>query len=411
VSELRDYQNRAVRDVSSLWARRILRPLCVMPTGAGKTRVAIDLTIRLFKISPNMKVLFLCPWRQLVIQCADRFREFGLEADAVVGGRKAKGAPICVATVQSAIRRKLETPDLIIVDEAHRAPARQCRTLLRRYPTAKVLGLTATPIRLDGKALGSVFDTIVEPISMQELINRRFLVPFKGYGPPRHVDLSGVRRSKKTKDYSSRGLSKAMTRGAVVGDAVSQWKRLARGRPTWTYCCSVAHAEAVTQAYNDAGIPCAIMTGKTGLRKRAEIFEDLLAGKLKVVANVAVLLEGIDCPPVSAVQCLRPTLSECLWRQMVGRGARGGVPGKTDCLILDHAGNLARHGFPHTPRAWSLDGKGSTDDPLGKEISKVTECPACGVLHPVGESHCSSCGFAWLPVVLPGQLEPIRMTR
>jgi superfamily II DNA or RNA helicase len=353
------------------------------------------------------KVLFLAPWRQLVYQAHERLSEHDIPAGILMGARKpGPDDRVHVASIQTASRRDLGDYPIVVVDEAHRALARNCRRILEKFPRAKVLGLTATPIRLDGQRMDVLFDTLFESATHSELVRQGFLVPMVVFGRDDLPNLRGVRVERMTRDYAPRALANRMGDEKLLGDALSEYSRLAIGQPAWVYCCTIKHAEEVAARYNKAGFSADVMTGSTSATKRREMLEKMDAGELRIIANCAVLTEGVDYPPLKVIQLLRPTLSLSLHLQIIGRACRT-APGKSRAIILDHAGNFARHGFADEARDWLAEGRKQKKQSRGSQANKqsrVKKCPACQRLVPVSARRCPHCGYEWLPKTKPGKL-------
>lgn len=402
---LRPYQKQAKRAVQGAWSRGKRAPLLRMPTGSGKTTVVAHL----IKDYPSKNCLFLCPARELVNQGVKRFREHGIPAGAMMGRQRPKsGETVHVATVQTAINRDLGDYALIVIDEAHHAVAKQCKTLLAKYPKANLLGITATPIRLDGKGLGTIFDELLDPIELQTLIDSGWLVPLKVFAPTKPVNLSKVKVDRKKRDFATHSLMKHYATPKLVGDAVEHWRRYAEHRPTFVYCCSIVHAESTAELLRAAGIKTGVITGETGKTARAELFKAMQGGELTALCNVGVLTEGVDFPRLGCIMLLRPTLSKALHFQILGRGHRT-APNKRDCIILDHADNFRRHGFPEEPQKWSLAGVRNQASRGFRKVTepKAIECPNCGALIPVLSVECPNCGKSILPLTGTGVLREI----
>jgi superfamily II DNA or RNA helicase len=401
--DLRMYQQGAIQMIEGAWRRGKRAPVLVMPTGSGKTTVLAHL-LRKRRERP---VLFLCPWRQLVFQGAERFEQHHLPTGILMGSRKPQeGQTVHVASIQTAARRKLGDYSLVVVDECHRAVSRSCLALLDKYPNAKLLGLTATPVRLDGKPLSRAFDELLEPVSVQRLIEMKHLVPPRVYAPPEKLDLSKVRYSRIKRDYASGSAGKAMSKPKLLGDAIAHWRKHANGRATFIYCCNVDHADHVCETFNRAGIVTEQIDGSTSKTARAEIFERLALGTTCCVTNIGVLTEGVDFPKLRCQILLRPTLSMGLHLQIIGRGLRPSA-GKGDCIVLDHADNFRRHGFPQDERRWSLKGRKKQTKPRKGQPPKAKQCPKCKAMVPPSTYHCPHCDHVWLPGVLPGTLSPL----
>lgn len=402
MQSLRPYQQRIVEAVFNHW-RTKRAPVIVAPTGSGKTTILAHILRRF----PSKQVLFLCPWRKLVYQGYDRLDEHDLPAGILMGERHPDtGQTVHVASIQTAIRRDLGQYDLIVVDEAHRALARQCFDLLNKYPRAKLLGMTATPIRLDGKPLANAFDGLIDLVSVKDLIGQGYLVPHKIYGPPHPIDTSAVTIDYKTRDFRPDSLAHVMRSRILYGDAAEAYKTKGEHRPAFLYACNLAHANDILKHFTEnARIESAIISGETPTTERERLFQAIRDRSLRVLINVGVLTEGVDVPEVSCVIVCRPTLSMGLWLQMLGRGSRPAT-GKTNCVVLDHADNTRRHGFPDEDRPWSLQGRpnqASKGQRLGFK-PKAKKCPECGLMVPVQTTTCPQCGYLWLPHTKPGAL-------
>jgi len=363
-------------------------PLLALPTGAGKTVVVA----KLIADHGRDRVLFLVPWRELAFQACARLLDRGLDAGVLMGSRSPHGERITVATVQTAARRTLADYSLIVIDEAHRAIARQCLALLDHYPKARMVGITATPRRHDGRALSRAFDRLILGASTRELIDAGVLSPWIVYGPQVPIDLAEVRIDPKARDYHAGDLGRATARPKLYADALREWGKHARGRPCAVYCVNLAHAGAIADTYRAAGVRLAVIDAGTPDRERHQAFTDLRDRRLDALVNVAVLTEGIDLPELEVLQVLRPTLSQTLWRQILGRGARR-APGKVACVVLDHADNTRRHGWPDKEPDWSLDGRQNWNlEAAKKPHPEIRQCPRCGRLLDASISSCPECG-------------------
>jgi len=278
-------------------------------------------------------------------------------------------APVQVASIQTLIRRELPPADLLIIDEAHRAISRGYMTLAQNYPRAVILGLTATPERLDGKGLDHLFDDMVVVETVPGLIDRGFLVKPRCYIGPA-ADTSAVKT--KRGDYDEAQLAAASDTPKLVGDIVANWQRLANGRKTAVFAVNVEHARHIANEFWAAGVPAATLVGTTPKAERAAILADWRGGAITVVTSVMILVEGFDFPELECLILARKTQSVSLYLQAAGRVLRP-APGKTDALILDHADCVRMHGPPHIHREWSLEGaKGKS-----REVGELFDCPRC----------------------------------
>ena len=292
-----------------------------------------------------------------------------------------------------------------VLDEAHHAPARTYRWILEQYPGAAVIGLTATPCRGDGRGLGGIFDTLVEGPQVAELIALGFLVPTKVFAP--YVpDLAGVRVERG--DYVEKQLAERMDQHHLVGDITSTWLRLGKGRPTVVFATSVSHSVHIRDQFRSTGVLAEHIDGTTPAEDRDAILALLAAGKIDVVTNCAVLTEGWDSPSTACIIIARPTRSLGLFRQMVGRALRP-FPGKSDALVLDHAGATFEHGFVEEPVAWTLspDRRAVSPAQIARSLGHaplLTTCPECSGVRRQGRP-CPCCG--WRPQPKPVAVEMV----
>jgi superfamily II DNA or RNA helicase len=342
---LRPYQVEAVARIDAeLAANRAT--LLLLPTGCGKTIVFCEVIRR--AVARGERALVLAHRGELLDQAAAKLRAAGI---ARVGVEKAEqradGEPVVVASVQTLRGRRLAeiAPDafgLVVVDEAHHAPAKGYRAVLRHFSAAKVLGVTATADRLDGKGLGAVFDSVAYEYSIRDAIRQGYLAPIAAKRV--HVegmDLSRVRTL--AGDLNQGDLARALMSERCVREIAHPLCELAGDRKTVVFAVNVAHAEAVTAVLNSQRRSCARwLSGDISDAERRQVLADYRAGRFQFLANCALLTEGWDEPSVSCVAIARPTMSRALYTQMVGRGTRL-YPGKRDLLVLDFVGNSGRH--------------------------------------------------------------------
>lgn len=261
-----------------------------------------------------------------------------------------------VGSIVSALRHGPKSSDLLIIDEAHRAAAKTYLEILAKYNTARILGLTATPLRTDGRGLCEVFQSIVEGPSIRDLITAGYLVPCRAFEAP-DAALAALSRVKKVRgDYEPRELSKVMNRPRLVGNIVREYLKNSSGQRAVAFAVNVEHSRALEKAFLRKGIRAIHIDGRASEGCREAALRALAAGEIDVLCNVNLFTEGWDCPAVSCIIMARPTASLTLFLQSVGRGMRL-CEGKKELIVLDHAGNIARHGYPdELPRdPWSLE--------------------------------------------------------
>lgn len=368
-------------------------PLVVAPCGSGKGTLITFIVNS--AVSKGHHVIFAVHGKSLVTDMSERITKLGIPHGVLMGGeRRERWHKVQVASIDT-LHRMAHPPQatLIIVDEAHMSMSPTWRKTLGCYPKARVIGATATPIRMDGKGLGrltgGLFDSMVIGPSEQELIDMGFLVRSRVLAPP----MPDIKSVKKTAgDFNQKQLAQVCDKTKLIGDIVEHWKRHAAGRKTAAFGVDQAHAHHIMEQFLAAGISWAYVDAMTPQSQRAEIWRDLDHGSLMGVSSVGCISVGWDHPAVSCLVSARPTASLGLWRQTLGRGSRP-HPGKQDFLVLDHSGNTHRHwpyGLFESPPEWSLDGaaiKDSKDKP-----PQVRTCKACYATFAAGPKVCPYCG-------------------
>ncbi|MGC9239966.1 MAG: DEAD/DEAH box helicase, partial [Acidithiobacillus sp.] len=358
------------------------------PTGAGKTIIAS--AVIQSAVERGSKVLFIAHRKELIDQASRKLDDFGIDHGVVMAShwRRRPHHPVQVASIQTLTRREIPEADLIIVDEAHLSLAKSYLDVLTKRPRAVVLGLTATPVRADGKPLSAVYHDIIHVSDVAQLIRMGFLVRPRHYAPER-PDLTAI--GVKGGDYDEAQLSVAVDRPDLVGNIVSHWRSIANGRTTAVFAVNIRHSQHIVAQFQAAGIRAEHVDGTTPKWQREQILKRFASGETTVVSNVGVFTEGYDNPRISAVVLARPTLSLALYIQMAGRGLRID-DGKRDCIVLDHAGCAHAHGFIDEEREWSLH---TTKKKRGetKREAPVRTCDHCYAAYPAAARACPECGY------------------
>lgn len=394
--------------------------LFVMPTGSGKSIVIAELLKR-FQPSETNRVLIVSHVREIVEQ--DEAAVLRHVPDASVGvccaglRRREHGRPITIATVHSMFRsHMLANVRLVIVDEAHLIPAADAsmyRKLLRRVALCAdgrrlvpVLGFSATPYRLDSgylhKGEDALFDRIAYEAPLPALIRQEILSPLTT-APVKGVDFSGLRKGKNdlvVKEYThaADGVWQKETWSCVdqcVALAAQRKKLLVFG-------CSIRHAKAIVDAFVARGRNAVALHSEMTVADRREAISAYRNGEAGVLVNVNILTTGFDAPDIDCIVLLRPTLSTGLYVQMVGRGMRRS-PGKTDCLLLDFAGNIERHGS-----LGDIDVQHKEKREAGGRPPGTKECPDCATEALNWQSQCAMCGHLYAEIrEQPSMLDPM----
>lgn len=383
------------------------RVILTAPPGMGKTRCSKWIlgasANREVKENQSGKSLFCVHRRGLVQNATDSFHEEPRLPHGVImsGVQSAMGHSVQVASIDTLLSWFVEsegytsniTFDLIVWDEAHSHHPKFARFLkyhdARRkelgQPPAFVIGLTATP---QAKGLADVYKEIVQGPSTQWLIDNGFLSPFR-YFRATTGQLDKLKKSS-TGDFTKDSEAAAMD--GLAGDLVRDWKKYAEGRPTVGFFPRRSHAQEAMGLLEAAGVRVAYVDGETRDETRKRIFWELNEHRLDYICNVQVIERGTDIPRIGCVQLCVAIGSVVRFLQMVGRGSRI-HPEKADCLVLDHGGNIHRHGFFEDEHAWTLDI--TTKDPGEQGTRPTIECPNCSAIYRGGK--CRSCGYEPTP--------------
>jgi DNA repair protein RadD len=407
VTILREYQQRAIDQLYDWFAAgNDGNPCLVLPTGSGKSHIIAALCKDALQKWPETRVLMLTHVKELIEQNAEKMRQhwpgapMGIYSASM--GKRQLGEPITFAGIQS-VRKKsalLGHTDIIIIDESHLVGHKDeggYRTLIAELktinPALRVIGFTATPYRLGHGLITdkpAIFDALIEPVSIEELIHKGFLCPLRSKLTKSGFDVSGVH--KRGGEYIEAELQAAVDTDALNDAVVSEIIARAGERKSWLiFCAGIHHAQNVCDTLVREGVTAECVTGNTSKSERTRILREFKAGKIKAVTNANCLTTGFDAPNIDIVALLRPTLSPGLYVQMAGRGMRP-AQDKTDCIVLDFAGVVETHG-PITavnPPAKKGDKVGEAPVKTCDECHEIVHlsclvCPACGAPFPAPE--------------------------
>ena len=389
--KLREYQEKIIY-LARHALKKYRKILIQAPTGAGKTAITVHMMS--VAASQGKRAIFIVHQKELLTQTSNALWRQSLEHGQIASGRMVSKLPVQVASVQTLVNRlaEYEEPDLIIIDEAHRSNSASYKKVVDAWPNAFLIGLTATPQRTDGKALGEMFNDIVRGPEIRWLIDEGFLADYVVFAPSIGIDVSDVGSS--MGDFNKKELAEVTDTPTITGNAVDHYKKLANGKRCVVMCVNLEHARNVAASYNAAGIPAESIEGNMTQAEREKIIDRFKSGETLVVTNVQLLIEGVDIPAIEVVQWLRPTQSLIVYMQGNGRGLRPSE-GKDRLIILDHVGNTHKHGLPCETREWSLEGKKK-----GKRKAKdddepdvqVQQCMKCYAVFQPGPDNCPMCG-------------------
>ena len=401
---LRPYQQAAIDGIYDYFGGEIGNPLVVIPTAGGKSLVMARFIEGVLKAFPDQRILVVTHVRELIEQNHGELIRLWPEAPAGIysAGLKQRNisARILFAGIQSIHRRVYDVQqcDLVLIDEAHLIP-RSSNTMYRRFldglkrlnPLLKVIGFTATPYRLDSGLLhegdGAIFTDIAFEVSVRDLIDQGYLSRLVSKLMSTQLEVAGV--GTRGGEFIARELHAAVDRKAITQAAVAEIVAYGETRRSWlVFCSGVEHAEHVRDAIRAHGITCETIVGETPSAERDALIEAFKRGEIRCLTNANVLTTGFNAPGVDLIAMLRPTKSAGLYVQIVGRGCRL-APGKSDCLILDFAGNIARHG-PIDAIKPKRPGEGDGEAP-------VKVCPDCASIVHAAVRVCPDCGHVFPP--------------
>lgn len=386
---LRPYQQQLITDIRLQYQLGHKRVLAVLATGGGKTVCFSHIAQQAAR--KGNRVCVLVHRQELLDQAS---RAMPMPHGCIRANRSMDlSHAVQVASVQTLARRlHLIPPDffqLLVVDEAHHTNAGTWRKVIEHCSSAHLLGVTATPCRTDGRGLGEWYQAMVQGPSAQWLTDNGYLANARVLAPP-GFDAKGLR--KQMGDYAPKEAEQRV--GTIMGDIVGHYRKHLSGQTAIAFCCSVAHAEAVAALFTSHGIAAASIDGTMSSEQRSELLTALGTGRLKVLTSCALIGEGVDVPSVGGCILLRPTQSEALHLQMIGRCLR--PSGSKVAVVLDHVGNTLRLGHHLEQRDWSLDGIRKRDR---EAAPSVKVCPVCFAANPANAQVCVECRHEFRPEV------------
>jgi DNA repair protein RadD len=401
MKKLRPYQQETIDSLLQYFAEMVGNPLIVLPTGSGKSLVLAYFIRWIFEQWPDSRVMVLTHRRELLEQDSDELRELWPEAplsfwSASIGEKRV--SPIIFAGIGSVYRRAAEMGgiELIFIDEAHLVPTKGFGMYLRfiaelkQYnPYVKVIGLTATPYRLDHGLLidgKHIFTHHCYEADIRKLIEDEYLLPLRPKKPDGQIDMSGVH----VKNHEFVAAEMEAAAMEVVDAALDEVIRYGTKRKSWLlFCSGIGHAEVVKSKLIDRGVDTEIVIGETPTAQRESTIKRFKHGSLRALVNVNVLTTGFNSPPVDMIALLRATMSPSLYVQMLGRGMRPSPEtGKTDCLVLDFGGNIEMHG-PIDQVHLNVHKRKSGN----KKKAPVKTCPNCQALVASATKACPDCAY------------------
>ena len=405
---LRPYQQAAIDQLYAWFESNTGNPCLVLPTGSGKSHIIAALCKNALQNWPETRILMLTHVKELIEQNSEKMRQhwpnapLGIYSAGI--GRRELDEPITFAGIQSVRNKadKIGHVDMIIIDECHLVSHKDeggyrtlIAALLKNNPQLRVIGLTATPYRLGHGLITdkpAVFDALIEPVSIEQLIFQGHLAPLRSKVTKAVLDVTGVH--KKGGEYIESELQAAVDTSANNQAAVTEIVQLAGERRAWLiFCAGVKHAENIAAVLQAEGVTASCVTGDMSKAQRERILKEFKAGKIQALTNANVLTTGFDYPDIDLIGMLRPTMSASLYVQMAGRGMRPKSAAK-ECLVLDFAGNVSRHGPITNVTPPKKKGEGTGEAP-------IKLCPECSEIVHMSVRECPACGFAFPPPAPP----------
>lgn len=389
--ELRPYQSNSIDGLISSIRKGSKCVLLQAATGAGKTIIASSMTQR--AVNKGSKVLFIAHRKEIINQTSEKLHGFGIKHGVIMAGHSgySPSLPVQLASIQTLSLRHKPDADLVIIDECHLSVSASFQKIIEHYKGSVIIGLTATPIRLDGRGLGEIYSDMVQVVPMRQLIDDGHLVQPRVFAP----FMPDLKKFKTVRgDYDAAQVADEMDKSVITGDIVKHWQQHAFERKTICFASSIAHSQHIVDCFTDAGISARHLDGTTPAALRDKTMQEWRDGKFHVLSNMGLFIEGLDVPAASCCILARPTQSLTIYLQAVGRVMRPSA-GKIDCIILDHSGLTHTHGLVDEDRDWTLDGKKKKSRKGESEKApSVTVCGSCfaaysRIAHP---DACPECG-------------------
>ena len=390
---LRPYQSELKQSVRNKYLEGFRAPVLTAPVGAGKTVIFAD--IARTASQRKSRICIIVHRVELLRQASDKLKQSHLPHGLIKAGiQPMYHLPVQVASIQTLVSRLSKIPpfDLLIIDECHRALAESYLRVFKAMPNARLLGVTASPIRGNGDGLGDVFDCMVEGPSVQELIDMGYLAKPVIYAPPSGFSTDGLKTI--AGDYDQKELEKRTDKPSITGSAVAHYTKLAPFKPCIVFCVSIKHAEHVAADFRAAGYRFIAIDGKMDDLARKDAIMGLASGKYHGLTSCDLISEGTDIPVVEVAILLRATKSMGLHIQQCGRAMRI-FEGKLRALILDHVGNCFRLGLPQDDREWSLGKAVKRKKSVGEEAASVRTCPICFAACKTQAVRCTECDYVF----------------
>lgn len=386
---LRAYQNELLDKTRQAYIQGYQAPCIVSPCGSGKSVMMAEMAK--CATDKGNRVLFLVHRQELCEQIFRTFVKWGVNMH------------LCQIGMVQTISRWLERtpkPKLIITDENHHSLASSYKKIYGYWPDVPRIGVTATPIRLNGSGLGDVNDILIMGPTVKQLIEWGNLSPFRYYAP-KVIDTSKLRI--KNGDYVQADVNELFNQNAIYGDVIGHYKKLSDGLRAVCYCAGIEQSKKMAFEFSKAGIVARHLDGDTPKDARSKVVQQFRDGEIKILCNVDLISEGFDVPDCNTAILLRPTQSLALYIQQAMRCMRY-KPDKT-AIIIDHVGNVNRFGMPDMDREWSLAAKKKGSKSRVEEVP-IRQCMECFAVFRQEDRACPNCG--WKPEKQVREIDEIK---
>lgn len=362
--QLRDYQNENKQKIYNEWQMGH-RIMLQMPTGTGKTRLFVSIVKDLQQWSINnkkaLRTLILAHRQELIAQISENvgFR-YGIAHGIIMSSYEEKPKlPTQVASVQTLSRRlekwKDKDFDIIIIDEAHHTKASTYLNIIQTFKNARILGVTATPYRMNGEGFRPVFDKLIISPSVSEFIDMGYLSNYEYYSIKPDSELyrqiEEINEFSVNGDFAESALTRIIDKPKIRAKIVDTYLRYAKGKKGIVYTIDISHNKSVCDSFNKNNLKAISIDSNTSKEEREKFIRDFKNGKIDIICNVNIFSEGFDCPDVEFIQLARPTKSLSMYLQQVGRGFRTHL-NKEKLIVLDNVGLYNRFGLPSAKRKW-----------------------------------------------------------
>ena len=347
-----------------------------MPTGTGKTYLLTAVIDSFVSNNPKEKVWIVAHRRELVSQIDETVRKFHSYSASNTSSLLSSVKAVSIQWLSKHYDEIEEEPGMIVIDEAHHALAKTYKEMWERFPKAKILGLTATPCRLNGKGFTDLFDVLVQSWGVPEFISKERLATYDFVSiksdcvTQRLID--SLQKRGADGDYQNKEMDMLLNKKPSIERLYRSLEEYGKDRKGIVYAINISHAQKITKLYQEHGVKAIAIDSKTPDMERQQDIEAFKKGDIQVLVNVDIFSEGFDCPDVEFVQLARPTLSLAKYLQMVGRGLRV-AKGKKNCVIIDNVGLYRVFGLPSQVWNWNAMFEGKLKVGKKKETAKERE--------------------------------------